>query len=254
MRFDVLTLFPEMVLSAVRYGIMGRALDRGIADIRAVNIRDFARGPHRTTDDRPYGGGYGMVMKPGPIFRALESVERIGKGHPVILLSPQGEVFNQRLAWELAELDQLIFVCGRYEGVDERIRDLCIDREISIGDYVLSGGELGALVVMDAVTRLLPDALGGEGSSTEDSFAGGLLEYPHYTRPSVFQGLSVPEVLLSGNHEKIRIWRRKESIRRTRERRPDLMETAEIEPGERPSPAPAGRPRKDEESGSGPGR
>lgn len=253
MRFDVLTLFPEMVLSAVRYGIMGKALDRGIVDVRALNIRDFARGPHRTTDDRPYGGGYGMVMKPGPIFRALQTVERTGKAHPVILLSPQGEVFNQRLAWELAELDQLIFVCGRYEGVDERIRDLCIDREISIGDYVLSGGELGALVVMDAVTRLLPHALGGEGSNTEDSFADGLLEYPHYTRPSLFQGIAVPEVLLSGNHERIRTWRRMESIRRTRERRPELLRTAELDPDEISALAQIGRSKRDDEPGNGPG-
>lgn len=248
MRFDVLTIFPDMVLSAVQYGVMGRALKRGIVDVRAVNIRDFARGPHRSTDDRPYGGGYGMVMKPGPIFRALQAVERVGGSSPAILLSPQGEVFHQRLARELAGLEQVILVCGRYEGVDERVRQLCIDREISIGDYVLSGGELGALVVMDAVTRLLPHALGGEGSTVEDSFENGLLEYPQYTRPSVFQELAVPEVLLSGNHEKIRLWRQQESLRRTLERRPELLQKKEVRPGS------GTRASHDEEPQRGPAR
>ncbi|RLI51250.1 MAG: tRNA (guanosine(37)-N1)-methyltransferase TrmD [Candidatus Thorarchaeota archaeon] len=230
MRFDVLTIFSEMFSAYLREGILGRAVKREIVDIRLVNIRDFARGAHKTTDDRPYGGGDGMVMKPGPIYRSLESVERVKGRSLVILLSPQGETFDQAMAWELSEWDQLILVCGRYEGVDERIRLTCVDREISIGDYVLSGGELGAMVIMDAVSRLIPGVLGGETSNLEDSFEGGLLEYPQFTRPRVFQEKEVPPVLLSGDHEKIRLWRRTESLKRTLEKRPDLLEKAGLTP------------------------
>jgi tRNA (guanine37-N1)-methyltransferase len=226
MRFDVLTIFPEMFSAYIHDGILGRAIKRGIVDVRLVNIRDFSRGRHKTTDDRPYGGGDGMVMKPGPIYRALNFVERVKGSGQVILLSPKGERFDQSAAWELAGRDQIILVCGRYEGVDERIRTTCIDREISIGDYVLTGGELGAMVVIDAVSRLIPGVLGGERSNLEDSFENGLLEYPQYTRPSVFMGQGVPSVLLSGDHERIRLWRRTESIKRTLEKRPDLLEKA----------------------------
>ena len=233
MKFDVLTIFPEMVSASLREGILGRAVKRGIVEVRLVNIRSFARGAHRTTDDRPYGGGDGMVMRPGPISRALKSIDRVKGRSPVILLSPQGERFDQKIAWELANRDQIILICGRYEGVDERIRLTCIERELSIGDYVLTGGELAALVVMDAVSRLIPGVLGGERSNLEDSFEDGLLEYPQYTRPKVFQGQEVPPVLLSGDHEKIRLWRRTESLRRTLERRPDLLPQARLTPEDR---------------------
>jgi len=233
MKFDVLTIFPEMVSASLREGILGRAVKRGIVTVRLVNIRNFARGAHRTTDDRPYGGGDGMVMRPGPISRALESIDRVKGRSPVILLSPQGERFDQKTAWELSNRDRIILICGRYEGVDERIRLTCIERELSIGDYVLTGGELAALVVMDAVSRLIPGVLGGERSNLEDSFEDGLLEYPQYTRPNVFQGQEVPPVLLSGDHEKIRLWRRTESLRRTLERRPDLLQQARLTPEDR---------------------
>jgi len=228
MRFDILTLFPDLFPPFFDGGILGRAVKKGLADIRLTDIRAFARGSHKITDDRPYGGGNGMVMKPGPISRALESVERVGDRLRVILLTPQGQTFNQSIAWDLSENDQLILICGRYEGVDERVRSQLIDMEISIGDYVLTGGELGALVILDAVSRLIPGVLGGERSNLEDSFEDGLLEYPHYTRPSMFEGDEVPEVLLSGDHERIRVWRRTQSLKRTLERRPDLLEKAEL--------------------------
>ncbi len=230
MRYDVLTLFPEMIFAYLQEGILARAAKRGLIRVEITDIRDFARGPHRTTDDRPFGGGDGMVMKPGPLYRALDSVPRTGERSLVMLMTPQGEPFTQRMAWELSEAEQLILVCGRYEGVDERIRKLAIERELSVGDYVLSGGELGALIVMDAVSRLIPGVLGGERSNQEDSFEDGLLEYPQYTRPRIFQGEEVPEVLLSGNHEKIRLWRRTQSLKRTFERRPDMLRTASLSP------------------------
>jgi tRNA (guanine37-N1)-methyltransferase len=226
MRYDILTLFPELFHPFLKTGVLGRGVEKGLVDVRLINIRDYARGVHKVTDDRPYGGGNGMVMKPGPITRALESVDRIEGRSMVILLTPQGRSFDHSMAWELSEADQLILVCGRYEGVDERVRFDGINLEVSIGDYILSGGELGGLVVLDAVSRLIPGVLGGEGSNKEDSFEDGLLEYPHYTRPRVFQGRSVPPVLLSGDHEEIRLWRRKESLKRTLERRPELLEKA----------------------------
>ena len=192
MRFDILTLFPEMFPPFYKEGVLGRAVKKGLVDIRLTNIRSFAHDRHNTTDDRPYGGGDGMVMKPEPIFRALNSIDRINVKTPVILLTPQGRTFNQSLAWELSMQEQLILVCGRYEGVDERIRTGFIDMEVSIGDYVLSGGEIGAMVLLDAISRLLPGVLGGERSNREDSFEDGLLEYPHYTRPNIFEGEKVP--------------------------------------------------------------
>ncbi|MBW1805280.1 MAG: tRNA (guanosine(37)-N1)-methyltransferase TrmD [Deltaproteobacteria bacterium] len=228
MRFDILTLFPELFSPFLKEGVLGKAVTKDLVDIRLTDIRSFARGAHRVTDDRPYGGGNGMVMKPGPIYRALESIERINDHVPVILLTPQGRRFDQAKAWELSRQEQLILVCGRYEGVDERIRSGCIDMELSIGDYILSGGEPGAMVVLDAVSRLIPGVLGGERSNLEDSFEEGLLEYPHYTRPRLYRGEEVPEVLLSGDHEKIRVWRRTESLKRTLERRPDLLKKAEL--------------------------
>lgn len=230
MRYDVLTLFPEMISAYLQEGILARAVKGGLIRVEITDIRDYARGPHRTADDRPFGGGDGMVMKPGPLYRALESVPRTGERSLVMLMTPQGEPFTQRMAWELSEAEQLILVCGRYEGVDERIRKLAIDRELSVGDYVLSGGELGALIVMDAVSRLIPGVLGGERSNKEDSFEDGLLEYPQYTRPRIFQGEEVPEVLLSGNHEKIRLWRRSQSLKRTLEKRPDMLRAASLSP------------------------
>ena len=228
MRFDVLTIFPEMFSANLQEGILGRAVKKGIVEVRLVNIRNFARGAHKTTDDRPYGGGDGMVMKPEPIYQALKSVNRVTGRNLVILLSPQGETFNQKIAWELARWEQIILICGRYEGVDERIRLTCIEKELSIGDYILSGGEPAALVIMDSISRLIPGVLGGERSNLEDSFENGLLEYPQYTRPKVFQCEEVPPVLLSGDHEKIRLWRRTESLKRTFERRPDLLQKARL--------------------------
>jgi len=228
MRFDVLTLFPELFSSFLKETILGRAVKAGLVDIRLVNIRSFARGRHLVADDRPFGGGEGMVMKPGPISRALESVDRTKGRSLVLLLTPQGRTFDQPLAWELSRMEQVILICGHYEGVDERIRANDVDLELSIGDYVLSGGETAAMVVMDAVSRLVPGVLGGEKSNQEDSFEDGLLEYPQYTRPRVFKNQEVPEILLSGDHEKIRVWRRTESLKRTLERRPDLLEKAKL--------------------------
>ena len=228
MRFDVLTLFPELFSSFLKETILGRAVKAGLVDIRLVNIRSFAKGRHLVTDDRPFGGGEGMVMKPGPVLRALESIDRTKDRSLVLLLTPQGRTFDQPLAWELSRMEQIILICGRYEGVDERIRTSSVDLELSIGDYVLSGGEMAAMVVMDAVSRLVPGVLGGERSAQEDSFEEGLLEYPQYTRPRVFKNKEVPAVLLSGDHEKIRVWRRTESLKRTLERRPDLLEKAKL--------------------------
>ncbi len=229
MRFDILTIFPEIFPAYLKHGVLGKAIEKGLIKVNIVDIKEFAEGKRKKLiDDRPYGGGDGMVMKPEPIFKAIQSVERLKKSK-VILLSPQGSLFNQEMAWEFAkEYDQLIFICGRYEGIDERIRILCADMEISIGDYILSGGELAALVIIDTVSRLIPGVLGGERSNVEESFCNGLLEYPQYTRPREFQGLKVPDVLLSGDHEKIRKWRRKEALRRTLERRPDLLKKAKL--------------------------
>jgi tRNA (guanine37-N1)-methyltransferase len=228
MRVDILTLFPDLFTYFLKESILGRAIKNGLLDIRLTNIRSFAKGPHKTVDDRPYGGGDGMVLKPGPVCRALQTIERDTGNSSVVLLTPQGRTFNQSAAWELSQKQHLIIICGRYEGVDERIRACGVDRELSIGDYVLSGGELAAMVVVDVVSRLVPNVLGGERSNLEDTFEDGLLEYPHYTRPRVFKNQEVPEVLLSGNHELIRVWRRTESLKRTLERRPDLLEKAKL--------------------------
>jgi tRNA (guanine37-N1)-methyltransferase len=228
MRFDILTIFPDMFTSLPRYGIIRRAVEHGRIEIYVVNIRDFAEGPHLMTDDRPFGGGDGMVMKPEPIVRALESAPTDKGSRSVILLTPQGEIFTQSIARSLATYDHLILVCGRYEGVDERVRTGYVDRELSIGDYILTGGELPAMIVVDAVCRLIPGVLGGVHSNREESFEDHFLEYPHYTRPRVFHGQEVPSVLLSGDHGQIRQWRRTQSIKRTLERRPDLLEKASL--------------------------
>jgi len=228
MRFDILSIFPEMFPFLIDYGIVGRAVERGKLTINVVNIRDFGEGPHLMTDDRPFGGGDGMVMKPEPIFRALESIPKVQGKRKVVLLTPQGQLFDQSIALSLSKLQQIILVCGRYEGVDERVRSRYVDMEISIGDYILTGGELPAMIIVEAVSRLIPGILGGERSNLEESFEDCLLEYPQYTRPRVFKGDEVPPVLLSGDHKKIRLWRRAQSIKRTLEKRPDLLERANL--------------------------
>jgi len=228
MIFDILTIFPEIVEAPLRKSIIGKAIDRKLIDVRVINIRDFSRDRHHTTDDRPFGGGSGMVMKAEPLVAAIECVRDSGPSVKVILLSPQGRLFNQQIASELSRLSHICLVCGRYEGVDERVRRHYVDDEISVGDYVLTGGELPALIVLDTVARLVPGVLGSNQSTAEESFVGGLLEYPHYTRPEVFEGHRVPEILLSGNHGAIRRWRRQQSLFRTWKRRPDLFKEEEL--------------------------
>lgn len=224
MRIDILTLFPEMFTGVFGSSILKKAAEKNAASYHITNFRDFSTDKHKTVDDYPYGGGAGMVLKPQPIFDAVSHVQK-GSGKPrVILLCPQGARFDQKKAEELAKEDHLVFICGHYEGYDERIREHIVTDEISIGDFVLTGGELAAMVIVDSVVRLLPGVLGNENSAPEDSFSTGLLEHPHYTRPADFRGMKVPEVLLSGNHSKIDEWRQNESIKRTRDRRPDLYE------------------------------
>jgi tRNA (guanine37-N1)-methyltransferase len=234
MRIDVLTLFPEMFEGVFGASIIGKAREKGIVELNAVNFRDYANNKHNTVDDYPYGGGSGMVLKPEPLFAAVEDLVRPDEPRPrVILMCPQGEPFTQRKAEELAKEPRLVFICGHYEGYDERIREHLATDELSIGDYVLTGGELPAMVVIDAVVRLLPGVLGNETSALADSFQSGLLEYPQYTRPASFRGWDVPEVLLSGHHGRIAAWRREQSLLRTLRRRPDLLERAELTPEER---------------------
>ncbi|WP_145134969.1 tRNA (guanosine(37)-N1)-methyltransferase TrmD [Paenibacillus sp. Y412MC10] len=231
MRVDVLTLFPEMLDGVFRTSILGKAQEKGIISLHTVNFRDYSGNKHGTVDDTPYGGGGGMVLKPEPIFAAVEDLlEKAGhQAKPrVILMCPQGETFSQKKAEELAKEEHLIFICGHYEGYDERIREHLITDELSIGDYVLTGGELPAAVVIDAVSRLLPGVLGNETSAVTDSFSTGLLEYPHYTRPVEFRGWKVPDMLLSGHHANIEAWRREQALKRTLERRPDLLDEVEL--------------------------
>jgi tRNA (guanine37-N1)-methyltransferase len=218
--FEVLTLFPALFPGPLTSGVTGRGMAAGLVSLRIHNLRDYTHDRHRQVDDVPYGGGAGMVLKPEPIFEAVRARE--GKG-PVVLLSPQGERLNQALVRELATHDDLYLICGRYEGVDERVVAHLVDREISIGDYILTGGELPAMVVIDAVSRLVTGVLGSEESPKDESFAEHLLEYPHYTRPAVFEGHAVPDVLLSGHHAEIERWRREQAAERTRRRRPDLL-------------------------------
>jgi tRNA (guanine37-N1)-methyltransferase len=268
MKADIVTIFPDFFRGPLDHGITRRAREMGLAEIEVYDLRKFTHDKHRTVDDRPFGGGEGMVLKPEPIFDCLEPlglatreqrfIDRKTPGtvkESVILLSAQGERFTQEVATQLAALDRIVLICGRYEGVDERIADFLADRELSIGDYVLSGGELAAAVVIEAVTRLLPSALGNEASTRQESFtahrageikpgevepggefignastcgSGGLLDYPHYTRPADFRGMPVPEVLLNGNHEEIRRWRREQALKKTLRNRPDLLESVEL--------------------------
>src|SRR5512146_3305310 len=248
MKFEIVTIFPDFFRGPLDYGIVRRAREAGLIEILLHDLRAFTTDRHRTVDDRPFGGGEGMVLKPEPLFECVESLkvapreQRASRAvaETVILLSPQGQMFNQAVAQELAGLERIILICGRYEGVDERVAEALADREISVGDYVLSGGELGAAVIVDTVTRLLPGALGNVASSQQESFtagektggaegpdstcvSGGLLDYPHYTRPAEFRGMAVPEVLMGGNHEQIRKWRRRKALEKTLRNRPDLL-------------------------------
>jgi len=245
MQFDIFTLLPEIFPPYLESSILNRARQKGLIDVRVHNIRDYTHDKHHTTDDTPYGGGGGMVMKPEPIFEAIETVlglaplqtqpepfdQTQGKpasNIPIILLTPQGRVFNQRIAEELSRHERIVLLCGRYEGVDERIREHLVTDEISIGDYVLTGGELPALMIIDAVSRLLPGVLGDPTGAEDDSHSMGLLEYPHYTKPPEFRGWKVPDILASGNHAKINKWRREQALARTFNKRPDMLEKAEL--------------------------
>jgi len=250
MKIDILTIFPEFFQGPFEHGILSKARQAGLVRIEIRDLRAFTHDRHRTVDDRPFGGGEGMVLKPEPIFECIESLnvaslsERASAQESVVLLSAQGQRFSQAVAGELARLEHMILICGRYEGVDERVGEHLADREISIGDYVLSGGELGAAIIVDAVTRLLPGAVGNENSTRQESFSsatglmqngsmstcssGGLLDYPHYTRPADFRGMVVPEVLFSGNHEEIRRWRRRTALEKTLRNRPDLLNVATL--------------------------
>ncbi len=237
MHIDILTLFPQMFQSLFDTGIFKRAVDHKLVSVSLHNIRDYAHDKHHIVDDYAYGGGAGMILKPEPIFEAVASIKSEVKqgvdGLPVILLTPQGRLFSQQIAQELSRYSQVVLICGHYEGVDERVREHLATDEISIGDYVLSGGELAAMVVVDAMVRLLPGVLGSEASLLNDSHVDGLLEYPQYTRPAIYQGWSVPQVLLSGNHAQITKWRREQSIQRTLERRPELLDKASLSLAER---------------------
>ena len=255
MQIDIVTIFPDFFRGPLDYGIFRRAREAGLVKVAIHDLRAFTRDRHRTVDDRPFGGGEGMVLKPEPLFECVESLKVAERGQraearqAVVLLSAQGERFDQRLASELSGLDRLVLICGRYEGVDERVAMYLADREISIGDYVLSGGELGAAVIVDSVTRLIPGAVGNEASTRQESFSaepelggsresegtpdstcgsGGLLDYPHYTRPADFRGMRVPEVLANGNHDEIRRWRRRTALQKTLRNRPDLLQRAEL--------------------------
>lgn len=228
MRFDILTIFPEIFRSPFEHSILKRAREAGLIEINLVNIRDFAADKHRTTDDYPYGGGSGMVMKPEPIARALRHAEEVGGKGRVILLSPAGKRFDQEIARRLSAEKHLVFICGRYEGIDERVRERFVDEELSIGDYILTGGEFPAMVIVDAVSRLIPGVLGCSESSEDESFSADMLEYPQYTRPPEFEGMKVPEVLFSGHHADVARWRRIEALKKTLIVRPDLLEKAEL--------------------------
>ena len=253
MKADIITIFPDFFRGPLDYGITRRAAEMGLVEIKVHDLREFTHDRHRTVDDRTFGGGEGMVLKPEPIFECLERMQlapraerlRGAAKESVVVVSAQGQRFTQKVASALAALDWVVLICGRYEGVDERVTEFLADRELSIGDYVLSGGELGAAVIMEAVTRLLPGAVGNEASTRQESFtahsgsgnsdapdstcsSGGLLDYPHYTRPAEFRGMSVPEVLINGNHQEIRRWRREQALRKTLRNRPDLMEAVEL--------------------------
>ena len=229
MKIDVVTLFPEMFDGPLGHSIVSRAIDKGIVEVNRVNFRQFGKGKHQVVDDTPYGGGAGMLLKPEPLFDAMESIEKRSPETKkrVILMDPAGKPFNQAMAEDFSEEEHLVFLCGHYEGYDERIRSLVTD-EVSLGDYVLTGGELAAMVMIDASVRLLPNVLGNAESAQTDSHSSGLLEHPHYTRPAEYKGMGVPDVLMSGNHAKIDEWRHKESLKRTYFRRPDMLETRDL--------------------------
>ena len=221
MQIDIITIFPDIFFGPFSESIINRAISNDIVKINCVNLRDYTNDKHRTVDDTPYGGGPGMLMKADPLFKAVEDCK--SNNSYVILATPQGEPYNQKIAEELSRKNHLVFVCGHYEGIDERVRTNLVDREISIGDYVLTSGNLPAMVIIDSLVRLLPGVLGDYESVKDESFAAGLLEYPQYTKPGVFRGLKVPDILLSGNHKLIREWRKEQALTRTRERRPDLL-------------------------------
>lgn len=229
MKCDVLTLFPDVITAYLNESILKRAQGKKLLEVKVYNIREFASDKHKTVDDYSFGGGSGMVIKPEPLFKAVDFIKKDNVPRRIILLSPQGRLFNQSMAEEFSkEKQRLVFICGRYEGIDERVKISLADDEISIGDYVMTGGELAASVIIDASTRLIKGALGNERSVEEESFSWGLLDYPHYTRPREFQGLSVPEVLVSGNHREIWLWRRKEALKKTLKVRPDLIKEAQL--------------------------
>ncbi len=228
MLFDILTIFPDFFASPLGQGVIRRAIDAGIIRVRPVDLRQYTTDRHRTTDDRPYGGGEGMVMKPEPVFRAVTALNAELPRPEVIMLSPRGRLLDQALVRELSKRSRIVLICGRYEGFDERIRKRIVNLEVSIGDYILAGGEVAALVLIEAVARLIPGVLGCGASAQKDSFSDGLLEYPQYTRPREFMGMEVPEILLSGDHEKIAKWRRRQSLKVTLHRRPDLLDKARL--------------------------
>jgi tRNA (guanine37-N1)-methyltransferase len=228
MTFDIVTIFPRMIEAGLAEGVVGRAVGRGVIGVNVHDLRTFTSDRHRTVDDVPYGGGPGMVMKPEPLVKAVEHIRQSGKPDAVILLSPQGRLFTQAEAKRLSELGRIVLICGRYEGVDDRVRELVEAEELSIGDFVVSGGELPALMVVDAVSRLVPGVVGDEQSVEQDSFARGLLDYPHFTRPASFGGLQVPDVLLSGHHAQVDRWRRTAALRQTLRARPELLESADL--------------------------
>lgn len=233
-RFDILTIFPSIINAYLGESILKRAVLNGLLDVKVHDLRDYTTDRHRTVDDSPYGGGAGMVMKVEPMYNAIKAISSDGQERRRILLSPQGRTYNQALAEELAaENKRLLLVCGRYEGIDERVRESLIDEEISVGDYVMTGGELASLVIIDSIARLCPGVLGDDESSKEESFSWGILDYPHYTRPPEFMGKAVPEVLLSGNHARIAEWRRMQALKRTMANRPDLLKTAALDAGDR---------------------
>ena len=234
MNFHILTLFPDMVAEGLNTSIIGRAAEKGLVTINCINIRDYTLDKHKKVDDYPYGGGAGMVMQAEPVYRCYEAVkEKIGRDVRVIYLTPQGRVFNQKMAEEFAAEEDLIFLCGHYEGIDERVLEEIVTDPVSIGDYVLTGGELPSLVMMDAISRLVPGVLGNDMSAVGESFADSLLEYPQYSRPAVWRDKEVPEVLLSGHHANVDAWRREQSVIRTAKWRPDLLETAQLSKKER---------------------
>ncbi|MDD3252337.1 MAG: tRNA (guanosine(37)-N1)-methyltransferase TrmD [Lachnospiraceae bacterium] len=234
MNYHILTLFPEMVMQGLSTSIIGRAVDKGFLSIEAINIRDYTKEKHGHVDDAPYGGGAGMVMQPAPVCDSYEALcQKLGRRPRVLYMTPQGRVFNQKIAEELAQEEDLVFLCGHYEGIDERALERIVTDYLSVGDYVLTGGELPAMVMIDCISRLVPGVLGNDGSAEIESFHDNLLEYPQYTRPEIYEGMQVPEVLLSGHHKNIETWRRQQSIERTLKRRPDLLEDANLTKKER---------------------